>query len=201
MSESKLSESYVATKTAERVLAQNTVYKRVLAFALGKQKAIYTAVWILVIATLAMFPQLQIDTDPENMLNADSPARKLHNQAKADFSMHNMMVIGAISKDTVFSVSKLNAVHQVASYLSSLEEVITQDVMALNVVDNITQELSSEGENLGIRFEYLMKHAPQSLEQVNAVNIAVNRLPVLNNTLVSGDDKAVAITCWLSLLA
>lgn len=193
IAESKLSESHVAKKTAEHVLAENTVYKRVLAFALGKPKAIYTAVWILVIATLAMFPQLQIDTDPENMLNADAPARVMHNQAKADFSMHDMIVIGAISKDTVFSVSNLNAVHQVASYVLSLDEVITQDVMALNVVDNITQELSSDGENLGIRFEYLMKQAPKSLEQVDAVNVAVNRLPMLNNTLVSGDDKAVAI--------
>ena len=193
MAESKLSESHVAKKTAEHVLDENTVYKRVLAFALGKPKAIYTAVLILVLATLAMFPQLQIDTDPENMLNADAPARKQHNQAKADFSMHDMMVIGAFSKDTVFSVSNLNVVHQVASYVLSLEEVITQDVMALNVVDNITQELSSDGENLGIRFEYLMKQAPQSLEQVDAVNVAVNRLPMLNNTLVSGDDKAVAI--------
>ena len=188
-----MSESHLSAKQAEQLSAENTFYKRVLDFALRKPRVIYTAVWVMVIATLAMFPQLQIDTDPENMLNANAPARILHNQAKADFSMHDMMVIGAISKDTVFSVSNLNAVHQVASYVLSLEEVITQDVMALNVVDNITQELNSDGENLGIRFEYLMKQAPQTLAQVNAVSAAINRLPMLNNTLVSGDDKAVAI--------
>ncbi|WP_448211637.1 efflux RND transporter permease subunit [Colwellia sp. MEBiC06753] len=168
-------------------------YSAILHFALTKPKAIYGALWLLVLVTLAMFPLLQIDTDPENMLSDDAPARVFHTQTKADYNMHDMVVIGAVSKDSVFTPEKLQDINQVSNFILSLDGVIKQDLLALNVVDNIKQELSANGENQGIRFEYLMKQAPTTQQASDEVKTAVKRLPMLDNTLVSGDDKAMAI--------
>ncbi|MBA6384259.1 MMPL family transporter [Colwellia sp. BRX10-6] len=147
----------------------------------------------MVAISLAMMPNLKIDTDPENMLSSDAPARVFHNQTKADFQMRDMIVVGIVSKNSIFTPSALQVVEQLSTEILQIEGVIQQDLLSLSVVDNITQEKNNQGENNGIRFEYLMKQAPSSLEGSLAIQQAVKRLPMLNNTIVSGDNKAIAI--------
>jgi predicted RND superfamily exporter protein len=147
----------------------------------------------MVAISLAMMPNLKIDTDPENMLSRDAPARIFHNQTKADFQMRDMIVVGIVSKNNIFTPNSLQVVEQLSTKILQIEGVIPQDLLSLSVVDNITQEKDSQGENSGIRFEYLMKQAPSSLEGSLEIQQAVKRLPMLNNTLVSGDNKAIAI--------
>jgi predicted RND superfamily exporter protein len=147
----------------------------------------------MVAISLAMMPNLKIDTDPENMLSRDAPARIFHNQTKADFQMRDMIVVGIVSKNNIFTPNSLQVVEQLSTKILQIEGVIAQDLLSLSVVDNITQEKDSQGENSGIRFKYLMKQAPSSLEGSLEIQQAVKRLPMLNNTLVSGDNKAIAI--------
>jgi predicted RND superfamily exporter protein len=147
----------------------------------------------MVAISLAMMPNLKIDTDPENMLSRDAPARIFHNQTKADFQMRDMIVVGIVSKNNIFTPNSLQVVEQLSTKILQIEGVIAQDLLSLSVVDNITQEKDSQGKNSGIRFEYLMKQAPSSLEGSLEIQQAVKRLPMLNNTLVSGDNKAIAI--------
>ena len=146
---------------------------------------------ILLLATfiaIAMVPRLNVDTDPENMLVADAPARVFHNQTKKQFSMHDMIVVGAVSERSIFTPENLGDIAHVSESISQIEGVIVDDLMSLTSVDNIRQE----GNN-GIRFEYLMKQAPSTLEGSLSIQDAVKRLPMLNNTLVSEDGKAIAI--------
>ncbi|MFT6208970.1 MAG: putative RND superfamily exporter protein, partial [Colwellia sp.] len=147
----------------------------------------------MVAISLAMIPNLKIDTDPENMLSSDAPARVFHNQTKTDFQMRDMIVVGIVSENNIFTPSALKVVEQLSTEILQIEGVIQQDLLSLSVVDNITQEKNNQGKNNGIRFEYLMKQAPSSLEGSLAIQQAVKRLPMLNNTIVSGDDKAIAI--------
>ncbi len=77
-------------------------YTKILNFALNQPKVIYAFVLLLTLASLAMMPNLTIDTDPENMLSSDNAARLFHNQTKQDFNMHDMIVVGAISKKSIF---------------------------------------------------------------------------------------------------
>ncbi|WP_259364654.1 MULTISPECIES: RND family transporter [unclassified Colwellia] len=168
-------------------------YTRLLQLAIEKPKLVYTLVLLMVAISLAMMPNLKIDTDPENMLSSDAPARVFHNQTKADFQMRDMIVVGIVSNNSIFTPSALQVVEQLSTEILQIEGVIQQDLLSLSVVDNITQEKNNQGENNGIRFEYLMKQAPSSLEGSLAIQQAVKRLPMLNNTIVSGDNKAIAI--------
>ncbi len=145
-----------------------------------------------------MMPSLTIDTDPENMLSSDAPARIFHNQTKADFQMRDMIVVGLVSERNIFTPNSLKVVEQLSTQILQIEGVIEQDLLSLSVVDNITQErmgqeTSNTGDNNGIRFEYLMKQAPSTLADSLAIQQAVKRLPMLNNTLVSQDNRAIAL--------
>lgn len=163
-------------------------YSQLLQFAIDKPKVIYSAVIFMVIASLAMMPNLTIDTDPENMLSGDNPERVFHNQTKTNFNMPDMIVVGVVSKQSIFTPDTLAILQQLSDQILKIDGVIAQDLLSLSVVDNITQEA-----NGGIKFEYLMKQAPTNTTGSKEIADAVKRLPLLNNTLVSGDEHAAAI--------
>ncbi len=140
-----------------------------------------------------MLPQIKIDTDPENMLSQEAPARIFHNQVKTDFFMRDMIVVGLVSDSNIYTPASLSVVEQLTQEILLLDGVIDQDLMSLSVVDNIQQLTDEHGVSQGIQFEYLMKQAPTTTQASSEIQQAVKRLPMLNNTLVSGDNKAVAI--------
>ncbi|MFT5812998.1 MAG: putative RND superfamily exporter protein [Psychroserpens sp.] len=168
-------------------------YQRLLNFAIDKPKVIYSLILLITLLSVAMLPKIAIDTDPENMLSQDAPARVFHNQIKKDFLMRDMIVVGLVSNNSIFTPETLDIVEQLTNDILQLDGVIAEDLLSLNVVDNISQLTNEQGVNQGILFEYLMKQAPTSPKASQKIQQAVKRLPMLNNTLVSGDDKAVAI--------
>lgn len=168
-------------------------YQRVLNFAIAKPKAIYSLVLLVTLLSLAMLPMIEIDTDPENMLSKDAPARVFHNQIKTDFLMRDMIIVGLVSESNIFTAETLTVIEKLTNDILTLDGVIVPDLLSLNVVDNIRQLSDENGNNQGIVFEYLMKSAPTSAQGSQAIQQAVKRLPMLNNTLVSGDNKAIAI--------
>ncbi len=163
-------------------------YSQLLQFALAKPKTIYALVLFMVVTSLAMLPKLSIDTDPENMLSQQNPDRVFHNQVKTNFNMPDMIVLGVVSETSIYQPQTLAILQQLSDKILTIDGVISQDLLSLSVVDNIRQEA-----NGGIRFEYLMKQAPTTLAGSETIAQAIKRLPMLNNTLVSSDNKAAAI--------
>jgi len=163
-------------------------YTRLLQLAIDKPKFVYGVVLLMVLLSFAMMPSLIVDTDPENMLSKDAPARVFHNQTKIDFQMRDMIVVGLVSDKSIFTPNSLQVIEQLSTQILQIDGVIEQDLLSLSVVDNITQE-----EGGGIHFEYLMKQAPKTLDGSLAIQQAVKRLPMLDNTLVSGDNQAIAL--------
>lgn len=44
-----------------------------------------------------MIVNVQVDTNPENMLAEDEAVRIFHNQVKKDFTLHDMVVVGIVN--------------------------------------------------------------------------------------------------------
>lgn len=144
----------------------------------------------LTLITAALIPLIQIDTDPENMLSEDQIERQFHNQTKAKFNLHDLIVIGAVnhSDQGIYNPNSLAALQQITTQINNIEGVIDYDLMALSTVDNISQESGG-----GIRFEWLMKQAPETMPEVIKLAENVAKLPMLYNTLVSEDHQAASI--------
>lgn len=167
------------------------MHKFIVNYSLEQPKKVIIATLIFVIALGAMIPSIQIDTDPENMLPEDEPSRVFHDQTKKKFGLHDMIVVGIVNTqhvDGIYNVKSLSAIHQLSTAIKKIDGVVQDDLMSLSDVDNITQE----GEGT-IRFEWLMKEAPSTPEQIATIKEAVRKLPMLNNTMVSGDGKAAGI--------
>lgn len=165
--------------------------QRFFSWVIEHPKTIYLATLIMVAALGAMIPNINIDTDPETMLPADNPARMFHNSVKQEFNLRDSIVVGITNethKDGIYNVESLTALHELTRNILKIKGVITQDVMSLSEVDNISQE------GIGsIRFAWLMSTPPTNAVEAKAIKTAVSRLPMLDNTLVSNDGNAAAI--------
>jgi hypothetical protein len=167
----------------------------------------------LVLAVLAALPTfwpetfpslngVRVDTDPENMLPKDEPARVFHDRMKEVFSLHDMIVLGVVNDEHehgVFNPQSLEKIYRLTEYAKTLrwpseingEEtvgVVVNDLIAPSTVDNIKQG------GLGqVRFEWLMKKPPETQEAALTIRDDARNIPFLNGTLVSEDGLAVAL--------
>ena len=165
---------------------------------------------ILALATLPNFwpeqftslPTIQIDTDPENMLSANEPARIYHNQMKKEFSLSDIVVVGITNEsnpDGVFNPQTLSHIYEITRYASSLNwpdpnnngklvGVIEIDLLAPSTVDNIEQ-----GGPGVVNFSWLMPEPPKTREEALKIRQRAENIPFLKGTLTSNDGKAIAL--------
>ncbi|HUG97769.1 MAG TPA: MMPL family transporter [Gammaproteobacteria bacterium] len=162
-----------------------------LELALRRPRLIYLATLLLVVVLGLQIPRIQVDTDPENMLPAGQADRMFHNEVRAEMALHDAIVVGLVETahpDGIYNPASLGALHRATERILELEGVVARDLMALSVADNIDQ--AGPGT---VRFEWLMPEPPQTREASLALRGHVERLPLLEDTLASGDGRAAAI--------
>ena len=160
-------------------------------FPTRRPRIVYAAIVLLVVVTGALITQIRIDTDPENMLPADQADRVFHNLVEQRFTLHDAIVVGMVNEthpDGIYNVESLTALHTLSRRILALDGVMTPDLMSLAETDNISQQGPGT-----IRFEWMMRDAPITAQQSLGIRDKVARLPLLLDTLVSGDGRAAAI--------
>ena len=165
--------------------------KQIVAYSLNRPKVVIFAVFLITLALGAMIPRIHIDTDPENMLPADEPSRVFHDEIKEKFGLHDMVVVGIVNNNHangIYNPDTLKSLHEISKAVESIDGVIRQDLMTLSNVDNITQEGPGT-----IRFQWMMQSPPTTDADALKIKQAVERMPLLSNTMVSGDGKAAGI--------
>jgi uncharacterized protein len=163
---------------------------RLISFSLRKPIVVYWLLLLVTIATGALITQIKVDTDPENMLSQEEPARIFHNQVKKDFLLHDIIVVGAIAKNgnTIFNQKSLTDLKTMSDSILEIDGVKRSDVNAITTIDNIEQAGTGT-----IRFDWMISKAPETEQQATAIRDKARRLPFVINSLVSGDEKAATI--------
>lgn len=160
-------------------------------FAIGWPRLVCGVVLVLVLAAAAAVTGIHIDADPENMLPTDQPDRVFNDRVEDRFTLHDAIVVGIVNDehpDGIYNPESLGALHTLSRGILGIDGVIAPDLMSLAQSDNITQ--AGPGT---LRFEWLMREAPVTREQAQHVREMVERLPLLLDTVVSGDGRAAAI--------
>lgn len=165
--------------------------RQITHLAIHRPKLVLWAMLLITLALGSQIPRIVVDTDPENMLPHDQPDRVRHEAIKQSFNLYDMLVVGVINEQHpqgVFNPKSLDNVKKLSDYILTLDGVVQQDLMSLSTVDNITQE------GLGtLRFQWMMNEAPTTQSQADDIQKAVKNLPLLDDTLVSDDGRALAI--------
>jgi predicted RND superfamily exporter protein len=172
--------------------------EKTVQFSVNKPR-IVTAIMVMLTVLLGLLiSMVQVDTDPENMLDENEPVRVFHNAAKKEFSLHDVIVLGIVNEkhpEGVFNVETLGRVHELTEFARGLQHpdrpewhVVTRDLMAPGNVDTIEQAGFGQ-----VRFEWLMKKPPVNREEALKVRESAMANPLLKGTLVSEDGKAIGI--------
>jgi predicted RND superfamily exporter protein len=165
--------------------------RKILDFPIQHARLVFVGLAVLTIGLGSAIPAIQIDTDPENMLSENDPARVFHNETKDEFALHDMIVVGVVNEaepNGVFNPESLGRIHELNEQVKLIDGVIARDVLGPSTMDNIEQ--AGPGT---IRFEWLMESAPETPEEALAIKEAALRLPMLRGTVVSEDGTSVAL--------
>ncbi len=165
--------------------------KRLMDYVLNHPKVVMGITVFWVVAALAQFPRIKIDTDPENMLPADAPVRVFHHQSKEEFGLYDFIVLGVVNeKDAagVFNVSTLTKIYDITQEIKDVKGVIAREIIALSTKDNIEQ-----GEVGSVRFSWLMEGPPQNEAEALRLRREAQDHPMFKGSVVSADGKAVAV--------
>ncbi len=163
----------------------------VVEFSVERPWTVIVSMVVLVLALGLLIPRIAIDTDPENMLPADQPERLLHHEIKERFGLWDVIVVGMVNEtdpDGIFNPRSLGRLYELTEKITAIDGVIGHDLMSIAAVDNITQDGPGT-----IRFNWMMESGSQTAETARAIRDAVDRLPLLRNTLVSQDGRAAGI--------
>ena len=145
---------------------------------------------------------VEVDTDPENMLEKREPARIFHKEMKSEFSLYDMIVVGILNTENpegVFNVASLQKVYEVSQYAKTLRwidedgrkiGIIEGDMIAPSTLDNI----ESGGAGV-VKFEWLMPQPPKTEEEAKDVYRKAERIPFLEGTVVPMKGKKPQAVC------
>ncbi len=165
-------------------------------------KRVILTIILVTIATGAFFPKVILDTDPENMLEHDEPARLFHNQTKNRFNLSEVVVLGIINEhdpDGVFNPATLERIYDLTQFAKTLrwpgkqnpdqlEGVIDVDMIAPSMVDHMKQ--TGPG---SIAFEWLMRTPPKTRQEAREIKRKALSNPLLKGHMVSSDGKAICL--------
>ncbi len=136
----------------------------------------------------AQFPKIKIDTDPENMLPTNEPARVFDHQAKEDFALSDFIAVGVVDEQGAFNADLMNRIYKITEEILEIDGVIADDVLAPSIVDDIRQ-----GAGGSIIIEKLMGGEIETDEQALYFLDRIKENPILRGKLASDDGQAIAL--------
>ena len=98
------------------------VQRAMTEFSLNHYRLVTVLMVVITLGLGSFMAMIRVDTDPENMLAADAPARVQHDQTKEDFSLSDIVVLGVVNDthpDGVFNVTSLTRIHALTDYLKT----------------------------------------------------------------------------------
>ena len=156
-------------------------------FSINHPWLVIVGIVLVTVFFAAQLPDIKIDTDPENMLEANEPARVFDQQVKEEFSIYDFIAVGVVDEKGAFNKQLLTDVYRIMEEVAEIDGVIADDILAPSMVDDIKQ---TDGI---LTVKTLLKKEPQSDEEARYILGRIKDNPILKGKLASDDGKAIAM--------
>ena len=96
---------------------------------MNRPKWVFFGVLLLTVIAGLQIPSIKVDTDPENMLPADNPARVFHDHVKERFGLHDMIVVGVVNDSAggIYNQQSLSELQQLSDAIVQMEGVVRSE--------------------------------------------------------------------------
>jgi predicted RND superfamily exporter protein len=150
--------------------------------------------WVISLAMLVMmlfgiaFAWTKVDTNPKNMLPPTSDVRVWNDSVDKRFGLHEDNIVVAITpKEGVLNAEALGKLKSATEAIVGVEGIVTEDVMGLYTIDNIT--VGDESLNIAP----LIKNAPKAEAEIAALRKTLIDGSLFVERVISKDEKTTAI--------
>ena len=157
-------------------------------FSIRRPKTIILVTFALTLLFLTQFPRIQTDTNPKNMLPADSDVRVWNDEVDKIFALYeDTIVVGVHNTVGVLNRDTLGRIARITDEILMLDGVASRDVNGFTTITNVMAEAGT------LKVGPLMPGAPQSDTEVEALRAALFDNPLLLDRVISRDGKTTAI--------
>ena len=163
------------------------IIRAIVTFSIDHPKTVISIVLILTAFFALQFPEIKIDTDPENMLEDNQPDRIFYRKVKKDFGINDFIVVGVVDEKGIYRPELLSRVDRAITGILKIKGVIANDVVSLTTTDNIK---AREGV---LEIRPALHQIPQKKEELDKLRRDIAANPFLNEKIVSKDGRATAI--------
>ena len=93
----------------------NSVFRKLTTFSIDHPKVVIFLSVIITLVFALQFPEITIDTDPENMLEPDQPDRVFYDAMKEDVGINDLIVVGIVDDESIFRPDSLERIGKIIS--------------------------------------------------------------------------------------
>jgi hypothetical protein len=161
--------------------------EKLTTFSIDRPKITIALAVIITALFTTQFSNIAVDADPENMLEANQSDRVFYDTTKADFGIHDLIVVGVVDEKGVFRSESLAGIKRATSEILKIEGVIIEDVISPSTTDNV----KSSGGLLDIR--PVLRELPRTQEDIALLRQDIADNPFLHEKIASADGTAIAL--------
>ncbi len=150
---------------------------------------LFGLVAVVTVVMVYQFPAVKINTDPEDMLPREHPARVRDRKIESNFFLHDMVAIAIEPPELEREITprRLERVYKLVRKIKKKEGVISEDILSLYTSDDI------EGFGGGINVDRFLRKPPQDQAQVDKLIKRVEDHPVLKNMILNRGSGGIAL--------
>ena len=176
--------------------------EKMIGFAVRRPKAITITMVLITLLLASLISLVKVDTDPENMLSPHEPVRIFHDQVKKDFDLYDVIVLGIVNEtdsDGVFNPETLSKISELTDFIRTLTWPNPEDpqktigVIKRNLIAPANVDSIEQGGIGQVKFAWLMQKPPKTRAEALVIRDLTLNNPLLNDTLVSRDGRALAL--------
>ncbi|MBI5888356.1 MAG: MMPL family transporter [Deltaproteobacteria bacterium] len=157
-------------------------------FSVDHPRLIVSIAIIITIAFLTQFAKLKTDTNPKNMLPANSDVRVWNDEVEKTFGLYeDMIVVGVVNEAGVLNKGTLGKISRITDEAFRIKGVAARDVASFPTITNVTAAAGV------LKVAPLMTQVPKSDEETAVLRRDLFDNPLYINRIISKDGKTTAI--------
>jgi len=163
------------------------MFEKLTLFSIDRPKTVIALMTLITVLFGLQFPNVTIDADPENMLDAEQEDRAFYDETKDTFGINDLIVVGVVDEADVFRSESLAGIARATAEILKIDGVIIEDVISPSTTDNV----KSAGGLLDIH--PVLGDIPQSAEELAQLRQDIANNPFLHEKIASADGTAIAL--------
>ncbi|MFQ5946761.1 MAG: RND family transporter, partial [Anaerolineae bacterium] len=165
--------------------------RRLVSFSIDRPGLVLVLTLLVTLLFAAQFLRIRIDTDPENMLEADQPERVFYRQVKKEFGIHDLLVVGLVDPGGVYRPEPLEQYARIVEGITSIKGVVLEDLLSLTTTDDVRPSTDT------ISVRPIMERVPRSPEDLETLRAALATNPLFADKLA--DQEGTALTIYVPI--